>query len=44
VQCFACRAVVTPRQQLAPEFVVGVSCPHCAGKAQADGVAGQAVA
>jgi UPF0176 protein len=30
VQCFACRAVVTPRQQLAPEYVVGVSCPHCA--------------
>jgi UPF0176 protein len=29
VQCFACRAVVTPRQQLAPEYVVGVSCPHC---------------
>lgn len=31
VQCFACRAVVTPRQQLAPEYVVGQSCPHCAG-------------
>jgi len=30
VQCFACRAVVTPRQQLAPEYVYGVSCPHCA--------------
>jgi predicted sulfurtransferase len=29
VQCFACRAVVTPRQQLAPEYVVGKSCPHC---------------
>lgn len=29
VQCFACRAVVTPRQQLAPEYVYGVSCPHC---------------
>jgi UPF0176 protein len=24
--------VVTPRQQLAPEFVVGKSCPHCADK------------
>lgn len=35
VQCFACRAVVTPRQQLAPEYVYGVSCPHCAGKAHA---------
>lgn len=33
VQCFACRAVVTPRQQLAPEYVYEVSCPHCAGKA-----------
>ena len=36
VQCFACRAVVTPRQQLAPEYVVGRSCPHCAGQ-PADG-------
>jgi UPF0176 protein len=27
--------VVTPRQQLAPEYVVGVSCPHCAGNTQA---------
>ena len=35
VQCFACRAVVTPRQQLAPEYVVGVSCPHCAHKSAA---------
>lgn len=32
VQCFACRAVVTPRQQLSPQYVVGVSCPHCADK------------
>ncbi|WP_395402240.1 sulfurtransferase [Pseudoduganella sp. UC29_106] len=31
-QCFACRAVVTPRQQLAPEYVPGTSCPSCAGK------------
>ena len=35
VQCFACRAVVTPRQQLSPQYVVGVSCPHCADKAAA---------
>lgn len=28
-QCFACRAVVTPREQLAPEYVPGTSCPHC---------------
>jgi UPF0176 protein len=32
VQCFACRSVVTPRQQLSPEYVVGKSCPHCVGK------------
>ena len=29
-QCFACRAVVTPREQLSPHYVVGESCPHCA--------------
>lgn len=29
-QCFACRAVVTPREQLSPQYVVGESCPHCA--------------
>jgi UPF0176 protein len=32
VQCFVCRAVVTPRQQLSPEYVYEVSCPHCYGK------------
>jgi UPF0176 protein len=32
VQCFACRAIVTPRQQLAPEYVYGQSCPHCFGQ------------
>lgn len=31
VQCFACRAVVTPREQLSPLYVYGESCPHCAG-------------
>ena len=30
VQCFACRAVVTPREQLSPQYVYGKSCPHCA--------------
>jgi UPF0176 protein len=29
VQCFVCRAVVTPRQQLAPEYVYEQSCPAC---------------
>jgi UPF0176 protein len=32
-QCFACRAVVTPREQLSPQYVYEVSCPHCAGNA-----------
>ena len=31
-QCFACRAVVTPREQLSPQYVYEVSCPHCAAK------------
>ena len=35
VQCFACRAVVTPREQISPLYVYGVSCPHCAQPAQA---------
>lgn len=34
-QCFACRAVVTPREQLSDLYVEGVSCPHCANVAQA---------
>jgi UPF0176 protein len=34
-QCFACRAVVTPREQLSPQYVYEVSCPHCAEKAAA---------
>jgi UPF0176 protein len=29
VQCFACRAVVTPREQISPLYVYGISCPHC---------------
>ena len=28
-QCFACRAVVTPREQLSPDYIPGESCPHC---------------
>ena len=28
-QCFACRAVVTPREQLSEQYVYEVSCPHC---------------
>ncbi|MGI4848803.1 MAG: sulfurtransferase [Janthinobacterium lividum] len=36
VQCYACRAVVTPREQISPDYAYGVSCPHCIGeKAQA---------
>jgi UPF0176 protein len=33
--CFACRAVVSPRQQLSPDYVVGISCPHCVSVHQA---------
>ena len=45
VQCFACRAVVTPRQQLAPSYVYGVSCPHCIGSSNAgQAAAGEAAA
>tara|TARA_R110001599_G_scaffold353676_1_gene595219 strand:- start:279912 stop:280805 length:894 start_codon:yes stop_codon:yes gene_type:complete len=29
VTCGNCNATVSPREQLAPEFVAGVSCPHC---------------
>jgi len=28
-QCYACRAVVTPREQLSPYYIAGKSCPHC---------------
>ena len=35
VQCFACRAVVTAREQISPLYKVGVSCPHCTQQAQA---------
>ncbi|ARU30696.1 sulfurtransferase [Sulfuriferula sp. AH1] len=30
--CFACRTVLTPDEQASPDYVVGVSCPHCASK------------
>ena len=29
VQCYACRAVVTPNEQKSPLYIEGVSCPHC---------------
>ena len=29
VQCFACRAVVTPKDQASPLYVPGASCPRC---------------
>lgn len=29
VTCASCHATVSPREQLAPEFVAGVCCPHC---------------
>jgi UPF0176 protein len=37
VQCYACRAIVTPREQISPLYRYGVSCPHCADTAAADG-------
>ncbi|WP_323072704.1 sulfurtransferase [Mycetohabitans endofungorum] len=33
VQCFACRAVVTPTEQRSPLYVAGEQCPHCADDA-----------
>lgn len=30
IQCYACRAVVTSREQISPLYRYGVSCPHCA--------------
>jgi UPF0176 protein len=30
VQCYACRAVVTPIEQRDIRYQIGVSCPHCA--------------
>ncbi|WP_423196380.1 sulfurtransferase [Cupriavidus sp. H19C3] len=35
VQCFACRAIVTPEAQQDPAYVVGKSCPQCASAAAA---------
>jgi UPF0176 protein len=46
-QCFNCRAVVTPREQLSPLYVYGKSCPRCAEQVaalEAAGDAGQAAA
>jgi UPF0176 protein len=44
VQCYACRAVVTPREQLSPLYRYGESCPHCAEQAvdAIENTAGQA--
>jgi UPF0176 protein len=30
VQCYACRAVVSPLEQRDDRYQIGVSCPHCA--------------
>jgi UPF0176 protein len=30
-QCFACRRALTAEDMTSPEYVQGVSCPHCAG-------------
>lgn len=41
VQCFACRAVVTPREQLSPYYIPAVSCPHCKKAMREDAQAAQ---
>ncbi|MDB5990763.1 MAG: sulfurtransferase [Herbaspirillum sp.] len=43
-QCFVCRHVVTPREQLSPAYVPGKSCPHCAPQDVLAQVAGQSSA
>ncbi len=35
VQCYACRAIVTPREQLSALYVYGISCPHCSAAPRA---------
>jgi UPF0176 protein len=35
---------VTPRQQLSPDYVYEVSCPHCVGKNTDEGKAASAMA
>ncbi|WP_028205729.1 sulfurtransferase [Paraburkholderia nodosa] len=45
VQCFACRAVVTPQEQASPLYVAGKSCPAChPERASATDAAAQAAA
>ena len=39
-QCFACRAVVTPREQISPLYIPGKSCPHCAKSIDGQNTAG----
>ena len=34
VQCYACRAVVTPEQQTDPRYQIGASCPECYRQAE----------
>jgi UPF0176 protein len=41
-QCFACRAVVTPREQLSPYYVAGKSCPHCRKEMREQGESAEA--
>lgn len=44
VQCFACRAVVTPLEQQSPLYVAGRQCPHCAASSEPRVAPAQAVA
>ena len=43
-QCFNCRHVVTPREQLSPAYVAGKSCPHCAPQDVLEAAAGHSQA
>ena len=29
VECLACRRIVSPQEQMRPEYSKGISCPHC---------------
>ena len=34
VECFNCRGIVAPEDQMRPEYVFGISCHHCEGRKQ----------
>ena len=44
VQCFGCRAVLTPLEQQSPLYVAGKQCPHCADRQRETNAPAQAAA